>query len=138
MPLGGGRLSNNDDARTQVEHTASENINDLLYLMCVMIDTYCNAHAGQILLNQVRVLDARHTSLDMKHTCNAAIVAYAQSVRVRDFLYTIPWYRMDATLRKDMRFMLMVSSRPLQLTGGKFFVVNYESFVAVRLRHAKH
>lgn len=90
---------------TSVEHTTSEVMNELLYLIGVMGDTFYNAHAGQILLDQ--------------------------SVRVRDFLYEISWYRMDRKLRQDMRFILMFGCRPLQLTGGKFFVMNYEKFVSV-------
>lgn len=55
----------------------------------------------------------------------------SQSVRVLDFLYSIPWYRMDRALRRDMLFIQLFSRRPLKLTGGKFFVMDYQKFVAV-------
>lgn len=58
-------------------------------------------------------------------------VAPVQSARVRDFLYAVRWYEMDATFRADMRLVMLQSERPLFMTGGKFFVLNYGTFVVV-------
>lgn len=96
----------------RVQHTWSKNLSEILYIFYVTMDSFTSSYIGQILMDQ--------------------------SVRVRDFLYNVPWYAMDPKTRNDMRFVLMGSQTPLILTGGKFFVLKYETFIVVSLEEEKN
>lgn len=95
----------------RVKHTWSKNLSEILYIFYVTMDSFTSSYIGQILMDQ--------------------------SVRVRDFLYNVPWYTMDRRTRADMRFVLLGSQTPLILTGGKFFVLKYETFIVVSLWRRK-
>lgn len=46
----------------RVQHTWSKNMSEMLYLIAVTIDTFTNAHSGQILINQVSCVDCFRTT----------------------------------------------------------------------------
>ncbi|KAG5343793.1 OR10A protein, partial [Acromyrmex charruanus] len=46
-------------------------------------------------------------------------------------LYTTSWFILPSALMKDLHFVMMRSSIPFRLTGGKFFYVNRETMIYV-------
>lgn len=82
-----------------------ENLNAAQYLGLTLFDVYMISYLGQIIQNQ--------------------------TVRVRDFLYELPWFEFGAPFRRSMLIMLMYTIRPQIITGGKFFALGYDKFTGV-------
>lgn len=55
-----------------------------------------------------------------------------QSVRVRDFIYEVPWYQGGAPFRRSLLIIMMNTLKPHIITGGKFYAMGYDKFTAVK------
>lgn len=71
------------------------------------------------------------TVADLFLLCYMGQIIESQSMRVRDFLYDTPWERCSAPFRRTMLIVMLYTTKPKVMTGGKFFTLSYEKFVAV-------
>lgn len=54
-----------------------------------------------------------------------------QSLKVGDALFRSPWHLCGAQFRRSMSIFLAHNSRPILLTGGKFFILDFAKMSAV-------
>lgn len=54
-----------------------------------------------------------------------------QSTRVGDAVFRCPWHMCGAKFRKSILILLANSAKPLALTGGKFFILDYNKMIGV-------
>lgn len=57
-----------------------------------------------------------------------------QSIRVNDAIYRCPWHLCGGPFRRNAAMMMANAMKPLVLTGGRFFVLDYKKAEKVRLR----
>lgn len=55
-----------------------------------------------------------------------------QSIRVGDAALRCPWHLCGGPFRRSLLVILANTIQPLQLTGGKFFILDYTKVIAVR------
>lgn len=86
-------------------HSPLNNMTNVLYLALTVSDLFCMCYLGQII--------------------------ESQSARVSEFVYDLPWEGFGGPCRRTISIILLNSVKPKLMTGGKFFALSYEKFVAV-------
>lgn len=56
---------------------------------------------------------------------------FYQSTRIGDAIFRSPWHLCGAKFRKDILIVMASASKPIALTGGKFFVLDYNKMLGV-------
>ncbi|KAK9737164.1 7tm Odorant receptor [Popillia japonica] len=78
----------------------------LPYILCVFIQNFIYCAAGQVITDQ--------------------------SLSVADAAYASKWWvKSQPKLRKMILLIILSSQRPVEMTAGGFFVLNFETFVAI-------
>lgn len=71
------------------------------------------------------------TTLDIILLSYVGDILKQQSTRVGDAVFRCPWYLCGAKFRKSISILLANAAKPLTLTGGKFFVLDYNKMIGV-------
>lgn len=58
---------------------------------------------------------------------------FFQSIRVGDAVLRCSWHLCGSRFRRDLSIILANTVVPIQLTGGKFFILDYTKVIAVRM-----
>ncbi|KAJ6627578.1 Odorant receptor 83a, partial [Pseudolycoriella hygida] len=90
---------------TNTTSSLMQNINYLEYLFLTLFDIMIFGYAG----NWIK----------------------EQSIRVGDAALRSPWYLCGSSFRRSLSIILANTVHPLQLTGGKFFILDYTKVIAV-------
>ncbi|KAF7400961.1 hypothetical protein HZH66_006145 [Vespula vulgaris] len=79
----------------------------------------------------------RYGSFAIAQTCHLLFESlpaqqlYDHSIRVCEYAANGSWYRASLRTRKILNLMILRSQTPIQLTAGKFYILNLENFSAV-------
>lgn len=82
------------------------------------------------------------SSLDLYQMCYFGEALKQQSSRIGSALFRCPWHLCGGRFRRDMLIILSNTTKPLVMTGGKFFVLDFgkltgvSAMSSVRLHHS--
>lgn len=51
-------------------------------------------------------------------------------------VYSFNWLDVDVNLRKKIVFIIARTQKPLVITADPFYILNFESFLSVYMRHS--
>lgn len=88
-----------------IEHSSVETVNDLQYLLYLLMDVFALNYCGQVFINQ--------------------------SSEISNCLYSINWYEMSVVFQTQCQMFMLFTTNPIRLRAGKFFETSYELFVVV-------
>jgi len=60
--------------------------------------------------------------------CFAGQTLELQSQGLASAMYDLPWYNFDLNVMKNLPIIILRSTKPHQLTAGKFLAINFVSF----------
>lgn len=71
------------------------------------------------------------TFLDILQMCYFGEILKLQSIRIGNGLFYSPWYLCGGQFRRSMSIILANVTKPLVITGGKFFVLDLSKMTGV-------
>lgn len=71
------------------------------------------------------------SSLDLYQMCYFGEALKQQSSRIGSALLRCPWHLCGGRFRRDMSIILANTMKPLVMTGGKFFVLDFDKLTGV-------
>lgn len=72
------------------------------------------------------------TLLDVFQLCYFGEILKQQSSHIGDALLRGPWHLCGGPFRRIALLILVNSTKPLVMTGGKFFVLDFQKLTSVR------
>lgn len=101
------------------------------YLACNLCDIYAICFIGEMLKQQV----INKLTFDKQTNCIKSFTwlfrVTSQSTRIGDAIYRCPWYLCGDKFRREIGIMFSWAAKPLVITGGKFYVLDFNKMIAV-------